>query len=204
MMVRWFHILYFDDVGVQETLDAIVLLANPREKRRAHITLRGPYKSQDEAENVRVDIRGADISICGVGNFFEYGQNTIFLNSDSEHIRANWWKPKYGYNPHITLYDGDSREFAEDLYSRIKISRPFMKFSAGYSEIIRSVSGQKDFSLWFDVNLNTVRSVSNDDFNIESIANMPAWQRLMLIDRLCVKLKWLGVGGSERAAAIAV
>ena len=107
MASRMFHVLYVPDGLIADCIDAIRVLAHPSEKHRAHITVRGPYqRASNRLDSVNRSIESSEINIDGSGNFFESGQNTVYLRCRSPNLESVWYKPDYGFNPHITLYDG--------------------------------------------------------------------------------------------------
>src|SRR5437588_595976 len=118
--MRVFYVVYISDETLRKCIDGIRLLSNPFEKESAHITLRGPYRQRYNVDHLSSIVRGTTVLISGVGSFFEAKQNTVFFSCESSHLRAVWHKPNYpDYNPHITLYDGESRRFANELAKAI-------------------------------------------------------------------------------------
>jgi len=112
-------------------LDAIRLFAKPSSKYSAHVTVRGPYPDLLDPTPWSGWVRGQLIEIGGVGTFFEGSQNTVYLSVYSPAIRAVWDKPDYpDYNPHLTVYDGPSRVFAESLRSVLIARNPRLSFHA--------------------------------------------------------------------------
>lgn len=174
---------------VQRYLDTIIFLADPLEKRPAHITLRGPYQERSDAARNLCDIERTDINIFGVGRFFGDRQNTVFLRCDSKFIKDNWWKKDFPYNPHITIYDGSSRDLATSLFERLRMHRVFFSVLAGECATEVSAKGQHAFDLMLQVDQEIIRSAAGEDINIQSAGNLPDWRRLMLIDRIFVNLK---------------
>ncbi len=118
MYRRLFYVVYMADGWLQRLLDAMRFVANPKARHRAHITIRGPYRRKHKLEDLSI-LNGAAVSSSGVGNFFEDGQTTVFLRCDSSALRQSHKLGDYGYNPHITLYNGESREFAQRLYDTL-------------------------------------------------------------------------------------
>ena len=112
----------FSDIDVQRILNALRFISNPKEKGVAHITVRGPYQrhlEKTEIENAATTVENTPISVDGIGTFFGPDQNTVFLKCSSSALRKIWQKSDYVYNPHITLYDAENREVAEDLANQL-------------------------------------------------------------------------------------
>jgi len=189
--MRWFNVVHFENREIQACLDAIILLANPDEKLAAHITLQGPFKNITDAEKIGEVLKGIKISVLGVSKFFDENQNTVFLECGSDYLRKYWKKPHFKYRPHITLYDGPSREFAEKLFSRLKSHKLFFTLSAGKVTPLSSVSGQKSFDLWFGIDTKEVSRIAGEPADVYQAKSFPEWKRLMIIDRCCNHLTWL-------------
>lgn len=51
----------------------------------------------------------------GPGVFFTTRQNTVYLLCESAGFHRVWHKPGRSYQPHMTLYDGSSRQYAQRL-----------------------------------------------------------------------------------------
>jgi len=188
---RWFNFVFFADPEIQSWLDAIVFFANPSEKNPAHITLRGPFNSKKRAAKVPGSISGSDISVLGTGHFFNDTQNTVFLRCGSDYLKQYWYKPDFGFNPHITLYDGESRDFAKKVLDACNKHRLFMSFEAGPIEIVSSVKGQKSFDLKLSLSPAQIEKVAGQKMALEDVAKMPGWKRLMVIERILAHLTGL-------------
>ena len=187
--MRWFNVLYFED-AIQACLDAIVLFANPTEKNRAHITIQGPYERRQNIESVAEELVGTEVAVVGVNKFFSDTQNTVYLNCGSEAIRRHWHKPDYPFNPHITLYDGPSREFAQSLVNELKSQKLYFRALIGGVKSLSSVPGQSSFEPLLGLNFEIIRVVTGEHFMTQTIATAEPWQRLMYIQRLFTHLTW--------------
>lgn len=79
-----------------------------------HITVRGPYKNppqKEKLEGLWSMVEGEGLLLNGVGVFEFEDKHVVFIRSHSKAIRKIWWKRdfpiiKFGFNPHITLYEG--------------------------------------------------------------------------------------------------
>jgi len=189
--MRWFDIIRFQEQEIQCLLDSIIVLANPDEKTPSHITLRGPYDEAPDSSAIESNIVGSRVHIIGVGNFFNEGQNTVFLRCGSDYIKKYWWKPNFPFNPHITLFDGQSIEFSQKLHSLLSRVKPYFQLTVGSLQTHRTVSGQKSFDLLLNVDFELVSKFTGREVDSSSIRKMPEWERLMIIDRICNNLTWL-------------
>lgn len=191
MAERWYTILYPEMTSLRSCLDALIFLSNPTEKDGAHITLRGPYDTRGAVPEISPELSGSEVSVFGAGQFFGEKQNTVYLRCDSPIIEKYWRKPDYPYNPHITIYDGQSREFAEKLYTMLKLHRLYMTLTIGEVLVKSSVKGQRSLNLLFGVDLDRISSVVGEPVDLRGADAMPDWRRLAMIDRICSKMMWI-------------
>jgi hypothetical protein len=176
--------------SVKACLDALVYFANPREKDAAHITLRGPSTARNGLSQIADRIVGARISIVGADSFFEGSQNTVFLRCGADEIKKYWNKPEYPFNPHLTIYDGDSREFARSVLLILEKNRLFFEIVVGECRIVNSVPGQKSMQLALEIEKKMIEEMTDEDVELDSVSRIPEWRRLMFIDRICNHLVW--------------
>jgi 2'-5' RNA ligase len=182
--------IYLEDKKLQVYLDALRLIINSSEKRRSHITIRGPLKrlySLKELERWNTVINGAFISITGVGSFFNHNQNTVFLKCESAALREIWKKSEYGYNPHITLYDGKSKEYANSLLKILNKYRYNITFSVGCLSPLLSIKGQQDFDIKFSINgdLKAISDVLHESIDFSKLDQFTETRKFASINRLC-------------------
>jgi len=126
--------------------------------------------------------------IDSVGNFFESGQNTVYFRCSSPELRVVWKKKNYPFNPHVTVYDSDSGEFARRLFEVISRYKYRLEFKADELEVIESRKGQASFSLALAFNSELVRQVVGQEIRAEDVWALSDDRRLQLIGRLCKHL----------------
>ena len=194
MAPRTFYVLYVPDGLLADCIDAIRVLAQPSEKYRAHITVRGPYqRSSNRSDRANRAIENSEITIDGCGNFFESGQNTVYLRCSSPNLETAWHKPDYGFNPHITLYDGSSREFAEQIWDVASRRTYDMSFVAGpLKPLVSSKKHQGGMALQADLNPNFLRGVAGIDIGGGTVESLEPDVRLQAIGSLCDFLSTIG------------
>ena len=194
MASRTFHVLYVPDGLIADCIDAIRVLAHPSEKRRAHITVRGPYqRASNRLDSVNRSIESSEINIDGSGNFFESGQNTVYLRCRSPNLESVWYKPDYGFNPHITLYDGSSHEFARKLWDVVSSRTYDMSFIAGpLKQLVSSRRHQGGMALQADLDLSFLREVTGFDIDGGTVESLESDARLQAIGKLCDYLSTIG------------
>jgi len=120
-MAAEFMLVEFLDPTVNSFLwRAREILGSRRSRSPIHLTIRGPYSSRDNdalartTEALRYDV----FRIWGGGRFSNAGDEVAYINVDSPNLRCVWWKPdypieRYGFFPHVSLYRGRDREFAD-------------------------------------------------------------------------------------------
>ena len=194
MVTRTFHVLYVPDGLIAGCLDAIRVLANPAEKNRAHITVRGPYRhSRPRIDTINRLIESSEINIHGSGNFFASGQNTVFLQCKSPRLKDVWDKPDYDFNPHITLYDGPSRDFASMLWKIVSSHSYDISFVAGpLTPLVSAHRYQGGMALRADLDLRLLRELTGLHVNGLTIQSLDHDGRLAAIAKLCDYLATLG------------
>ena len=179
--------LYVPDGLIGSCIDAIRVLANPAEKHRAHITVRGPYRRRgNRSDKVSRFVEGSEILVEGPGNFFASGQNTVYLRCMSPGLEAVWHKPDYEFNPHITLYDGSSEEFARRLWDIVSTRTFNLLFIAGpLRPLMSSRRYQGGMALRADLDLRLLREVTGVAIDEVAIENLGDDARLKAIGKLC-------------------
>lgn len=206
MTERWFHVVKVGDTHLQGYLDALIFLADPTEKNASHITIRGPYKDEPkDIDGLKRDLVGASVSFFGIGNFFKYGQKTVFLRCNSDLLRRAWWKPDFpDYRPHLTIYDGKDEKFARELFEVLKGLGLY--FEAPVSDVVvcKTVSGQKSMSLVLEMDVDKLGAVVGENLSLGQVRSFPPWKRMMLIKRLGERLKWHLSKPARRAGAAVV
>ena len=187
MTSRTFHVLYVPDGLLASCIDAIRVLANPAEKHRAHITVRGPYyHGGKQVGSFNRLVEGSEVSIKGSGHFFDFGQNTVFLQCESPDLQAVWDKPDFGFNPHITLYDGSSQEFARNLWEIVSKHPYELSFIAGpLIPLVSSRRHQGGMALQADLDLRFIRKITGLDLDKGGVESLGEDGRLKAIDKLC-------------------
>ena len=95
-----------------------------------------------------------------------------------------WHKFDYGFNPHISLYDGKSRSFAENLVKILNSHLVDFDFTVDRLSMLKSLKGQTDYRLILESNLNYINENINRELNIREIEKMDENQRLVIINEI--------------------
>lgn len=93
-----------------------------------HVTVRGPNKNKFKAEvihNLYNKISDDSILIQSAGRFDNEHYQVVYIKVSSTNLYRIWRKPdypteKYGINPHITLYVGSDKKYADFIYEFLK------------------------------------------------------------------------------------
>jgi hypothetical protein len=122
-------------------------------------------------------------------HFFDTGQNTVFIRCLAPALKAVWYKPDFPeFNPHLTLFDGSSRDFAMRLFEVVSKYDFGIGFCARNLEPFVSVGGQSAFSLAAHFDSTHLSEIVREDLRPADIAELGASERLTLIDRICSHL----------------
>ncbi len=188
---RIFYVVYVEPSPLRDCLEAIRVLSNPRVKDLAHITVRGPYRKPVSIDSVNRKLVGNRAVLDRAGNYFKDGQNTVFFGCTSPKLREVWRKPDYSFDPHVTIYDGDSLSFAKELYQTLSKYSYRIEFSADMLEPLRSIRGQTSFVPHLVLNNDTLSRLANIQLEPRLGSKIPTHERLNAIDRICAQLSRL-------------
>lgn len=188
--IKIFYVVYAKEEKLDSCLNAIRLLCDPEQRNPAHLTIRGPYskraKSRD-LEKWNKELQSNLVFVKGGGTFFNESQNTVFLLCEASSINQVWYKPDYRDGiPHITLYDGKSREFAEKLSKVLEKYEPQINFKVTKLEPLRTRQGSITSKIFNEPEF--VKDVLEEDIDFSAIQNLTVEKRLQLIEKLFAKL----------------
>jgi 2'-5' RNA ligase len=120
-MAKSFVFLEVADPEINYLVHAIRETADHRPARsNVHITIRGPYSrvvGPDKLRRYEHLLLTAPLVLDGVGSFSVGDRTVVYLKVQHPRLRQLWWKPdfpvsKFGFNPHITMYEGTDHERA--------------------------------------------------------------------------------------------
>lgn len=190
-----FYGVYFVNPELSAALDVIRFFAEPDYYRRAHITIRGPYENRLSSQLERkleatFSKSGRLLEVCGVASFFignePTSQNTVFLKCELDGAEQVWRKPDFSdAKPHVTLYDGNSRQFALALRHQLKQYEWRFFTRTTNLEILEK---KKDPTEYLGIYFRNAQSLCDRLFggevNIDSFDMKSDTERLYLIDRV--------------------
>ncbi|MBI5075749.1 MAG: hypothetical protein HZB62_11380 [Nitrospirae bacterium] len=129
--INRFVFLELLDIDVNAILNGLRNAFNEKKSSsNIHITVRGPYSHKIKPGDLdRYELllqQYAPLFIGNVGIFNNHGEYIVYVKVVSEGLRKLWWKPdypisQYGFNPHITIYKGQNKEFARRVFDFLKI-----------------------------------------------------------------------------------
>jgi len=196
MKERFFFVIYLHNEAIKTILDPMRIIADPKQRNLSHITVKGPYRNAQKKRLVQDSklIQGQDITVHGAGNFFIENQNTVFLRCEEKEELYTIWKSKEEktykeFHPHITIYDGDNRKFAKNLFNTINSHNINFSFKVDKLELYSSADKSRLFNLRAQANYSTISSMAGrfiDQANIDSLTDD---ERLLVIDKMCELLE---------------
>ena len=204
-MTNVFYGIYIHDIRVTTCFDAIRLVCDPTVLGHSHVTIRGPYSRKNYGKNLLwKQFPAQEVYISCAGSFFEHNQNTVFLKCKVPHLDKVQWKPSYPNGiSHITLYDGSSRHFAEELIDVLKKFDWRMTVMSGLIQILRECQPSEELITWY--NMKALEKEGDLDLSWKNVVKMDRPMRLAYVAKLCRMLreppsneKWiLGVSGNR-------
>lgn len=120
--MRIFYGIHLKSSRLSTAFDIVRFISESDSIRFSHITMRGPYSkplNKSALENLNKSYRRDwTVRLDGAGSFMTEHQNTVLVRVDLLQLKDLVYKPDYADGiPHITLYDGTDRVFAEKLIS---------------------------------------------------------------------------------------
>ena len=191
MKTKFFFVIYLHNDTIKAVLDGMRLIADPLQRNFSHITIKGPYRNIQKKRLIQDSklIQGKEIKVLGAGNFFVDNQNTVFLKCEEKQELYNIWKAKEEktykeFHPHITIYDGDDRLFAENLFDTINSHKINFSFVVDKLELYSSADKAKLFNLR-QQDYSILSKIAGVNINQDTIDKLSDNQRIIMIDKLC-------------------
>lgn len=183
----------FQDRQVDQLFDLARVILEPEFARKAHVTLRGPYRARKSISKSILESSPGNVTIGRPGTFFTETQSTVFLNISIPFISELWHKPDYPYGiPHLSFYDGSDRGFAWQI---LLLLREFpWNITLEASKLIMIDSKQRletKFILDQQSIDGPLLSVWDKVYSAEKIKTMRTGQRLELLRMICRKVHFL-------------
>jgi len=178
------------------------LVCDPSTTTQAHLTVRGPYVGERISRGDWLKVRDIHVAVRGAGVYFTAHQSTVFLRCESPDLKRVWWKRDYkDYEPHITIYDGRSREFATRAAEILERHELCFEFVADRLHEHRSSQSQQRLNfLWSDYDA-LFRDIGGSSLNRGGLRAMLAEERLACLDKLARSLSAVAASSESRGLA---
>jgi len=116
-------------VGALDFLASVVTGSGAH--NRPHLTIQGPFLEKVGADSIQSIKRRLEGDVFFIGNpgLFETERGAVlFLRASSDHLLSVWNKPDYpvrsfGFNPHVTIYEGPDIPRAKRAYEFLRRNR---------------------------------------------------------------------------------
>lgn len=184
--MRIFYVIYLKGGMVSDCLNAIRMLARPNTRHPAHITVRGPCGEEIDTAPFNQYLKDISIVVDGVDRFLNPDQCVTFLTCHAPDLKNIWWKPDYPlFIPHLTLYQGPSLEFAQELYM---IARQYSYRLRYHPNILEPliVGGKAEIGSRIPFfSEEYIQKLLQEDMTMADVINMSLDRRLAAIDHLC-------------------
>ena len=169
--MAWFYGLYLSDERLEAALELIRFVGEPDYLRRPHMTVRGPYERRQDALLEKLDYSPKLVFVRGIAAFFSEKQNTVLLECDLPDRDRVWRKPDFPEGkPHITLYDGRSRNLALTLRLSLKQCKWHFRTPVGSLSLIeKKLDPDSSLPSMFENVSSLYREVMFEDFDIRKI-----------------------------------
>jgi hypothetical protein len=184
--MAWFYGVYLLEEKLEAALELVRFVGEPDFLRRPHITIRGPYERRQDAVLEKLNYDDQFILIKGVSAFFGDQQNTVLLDCDLPQRERVWRKPNFpDGKPHITLYDGRSRNTALNIRSALKPIKWMVRTPVSKLTLIeKKIDPDQVFPELFE-NVSTLyREVMFEEFSLERIRHFTEVDALFCASRL--------------------
>jgi 2'-5' RNA ligase len=98
--------------------------------KRLHVTVRGPftgYPDQEALASIKTSVEENRLLISGADCFTNESLSVVYLRVQGAWLRQIWSKPdfpvsKFGFNPHITMYEGIDHERARKVLKFLRLA----------------------------------------------------------------------------------
>jgi len=183
----YFVAAQFSDSRIQELFNTARLIVEGDYARRAHITLRGPYKDKGDISKTIFEKDAGKITIRKPGTFFYGKQHTVHLSVEIMDLKELWYKPDFPNGaPHLTLYDGEDRKFAWAVFSTLRRHKWGMTLNSSRLSVLeKKRTVEDDFldSVRFPAKL--IEKIAGRPVAAEEIRRLSDLDRITMLDRTC-------------------
>lgn len=181
--MKVYYVVYIKGEVVADCLNAVLCLIKPTVKHPAHITVRGPYSHEIDIESFNTKAYGIPMTLDGVGRFTNQGQHVVFLACNAPKLKNIWWKPDYSFVPHLTLYNGTSRDAADEIFN-IANRYTYRLFLKARELELLIVGGEHSSLRPVSFDEHNISLIAQEHVSRESMATLPHRQKLDTINMI--------------------
>jgi hypothetical protein len=180
-----FYVIFIPRSNLSVCLDTIRFLCEPTAKWRSHITVRGPYWREIDTAPFDELLQGNLITISGVNRFQSEYQQTVYFQCLGTSLARVWDKKDFGYNPHLTIYDGGSVNIADHIAAVVSRYTYNVSFRADRLCLLTDPLDRLNFGHIWKSNSEFLRRVLGESVELKDFLYGDLSHRLGLAQRLC-------------------
>ncbi len=196
-------VLFINDAIVGPCLELVRKVCDPKSTSRPHVTVRYVEKLEKNIPQFYYDKPISDIDFVEPGAFgliekTVQSNRTVFIKCASEALENLSHKPHYPDSVfHVTLYDGHSVEFAEDLLQMVKGFDWNFRVALPENTRLDSIEIKKrrkkaertaTTSVFSDKLKSLFEKITNKTLNEEYLASLSPESRLEIAREICAYL----------------
>jgi len=191
-------VLKIEDDIVGPCLELIRKVCEPLSSSTPHITVRGPVLKLTNIPSEFVNPNIEDIDLLGPGAFISLGSKTaknqtVFVECGSDQLDSLSYKPDYPESVfHVTLYDGSSIEFAQQLLKELRTYSWHFKVplpkntSLSVIQIRNQHKRHKPDHVEYDTRLKKLFSfIVNEQLDFNYLISLTDEHRLIIVKAIC-------------------
>jgi adenine-specific DNA-methyltransferase len=200
MTTPYLYILYLTDEIVAPSLELVRRICEPNARSKPHVTMGGPLRRRTDSSATWENTQIKRITLVEAGRFLSHAdmsptQNTVYMRCDLHEQAWVHYTPDYPQSvPHVTLYNGKSRDFADRLWDLLRKYSWHLYFEPAVSTTLRKVilGGRKKkraSEIEYSPEASALfRELVGKEIGYEYVASMSDKERLRITDLLCQNL----------------
>ena len=188
--MSYFYGVYPADRVIGRLFDLARLIVQPDYARKAHITLRGPYEERPPPRSKWLRLKLTGSRITRPSRFFNEFQNTVYLGvSFFEMNDVSWKRDFQSAIPHMSIYDGDDRSFAWQVFSILNEFNWQMPIE--FTPVL-ILERKKEYFASFFLELDEIdmafEYIAERPLNRDYMKSMHIGQRVFLLRKICERI----------------
>jgi hypothetical protein len=151
--MKYFIFVVFEDPEVVGILDFLAEALSGKVGRGApHLTVQGPFgirPTSAQIASIKRRLASDEFLIANPGIFETPAGVALYLSVRSDNLRKVWRKPdfpveKYGFNPHLTLYEGGDVDRAKRAFNFLRAGRHRIELICRDFDVVPYAAKQKE------------------------------------------------------------